>query len=211
MKSKLGLLSLSIILSVFNSQAALAKSDAAHDWIIRSRAVFVKTDVTSKVSTLGGHVATSSDQVPELDFTRFFNKNIAAELILATTKHDITLNGSAAGSKAGLGSVRLLPPTLTLQYHANPTGTFRPYAGAGLNYTFFYGAKTGGAATSLKYQDNLGYALQAGFDYMIDERFGVNFDVKKIFLKTNVQVNNAVRAQVRLDPWLIGGGVSYRF
>jgi outer membrane protein len=80
-----------------------------------------------------------------------------------------------------------------------------------LNYTFFYGAKTGGAATSLKYQDHLGYALQAGFDYMINERVGINFDVKKIFLKTNVQVNNAYTAQVRLDPWLIGGGVSYRF
>ena len=123
----------------------------------------------------------------------------------------MTLNGSALGDKSGLGSVKLLPPTLTLQYHANPTGTFRPYAGAGLNYTFFYGAKTGGAATSIKYQDHLGYALQAGFDYMIDERFGINFDVKKIFLKTNVQVNNGVTAQVRLDPWLIGTGLSYRF
>ncbi|MBP7710218.1 MAG: OmpW family protein [Rickettsiales bacterium] len=211
MKSKLRLLSLSVILSALTCATASAKSSDSYDWIIRSRALFVKTDTTSKVSTLGGHVATSSDQVPELDFTRFFAPNIAAELILATTQHNVELNGSSAAAKTGLGSVRLLPPTLTLQYHANPTGTFRPYAGAGLNYTFFYGAKTGGTATSIKYQDHLGYALQLGFDYMIDERFGINFDVKKIFLKTNVQVNNAVTAQVRLDPWLIGGGVSYRF
>jgi len=215
MKSKLRLLSLSVILSALTSQAALAKSSDSYDWIIRSRAVFVKTDTSSKVSTLGGHVAASTDQVPELDFTRFITPNIAAELILATTQHNIALKGSGTNETSSLGSVRLLPPTLTLQYHANPTGTFRPYVGAGLNYTFFYGAKTPYSTntqiTSMKYQDHLGYALQAGFDYMIDERFGVNFDVKKIFLKTNVQVNNLYTAQVRLDPWLIGGGVSYRF
>lgn len=212
MKNKFRLVFLSAIFSIFNSQISLAQENNNHDWIIRSRALFVKTDTSSKVSTLGGHVAATSDQVPELDFTRFFTPNIAAELILATTNHDISLKGSPAlGNKTGLGSVNLLPPTLTLQYHANPYGTVRPYVGAGLNYTFFYGAKTGGAATSLKYQDHLGYALQAGFDYMIDERFGVNFDIKKIFLKTNVQVNNLYTAQVRLDPWLIGAGVSYRF
>ncbi len=213
MKNKLKFVSLSLAFAILGSgQAAYAQAaKSSHDWIIRSRAVYVKTDGSSKVSTLGGHVATSSDQVPELDFTRFFSKNFAAELILATTKHDVQINGSVLGDKTGLGSVNLLPPTLTFQYHPNPEGTFRPYVGAGLNYTFFYGAKTGGAATSMKYQDHLGYALQAGFDYMIDNRFGINFDVKKIFLKTNVQVNNAYTAQVRLDPWLIGAGVSYRF
>ena len=211
MKNKIRALSLSLVLSFFAAQAAHAKSGNSYDWIVRSRALYVKTDTSSKVSTLGGHVATSSDQVPELDFTRFITPNFAAELILATTKHNVTLNGSSLGNKTGLGSVNLLPPTLTFQYHINPEGKFRPYVGAGLNYTFFYGAKTGGAATSMKYQDHLGYALQAGFDYMIDDRFGINFDVKKIFLKTQVQVNNSYTANVRLDPWLIGAGVSYRF
>lgn len=211
MKAKLKIVSISLILSALSSQAALAKSDSKNNWIFRSRALYVKTDVSSNVSTLGGHVSTSSDQTPEIDFTRFFTPNIAAELILATTRHDVKLNGSALGNKAGLGSVNLLPPTLTMQYHINPTGTFRPYVGAGLNYTFFYSEKTGGAATNIKYQNHLGYALQAGFDYMINEKFGLNFDIKKIFLKTNVQVNNAYTSQVKLDPWLIGAGVSYHF
>lgn len=211
MKGKLKLASLSIILSAI-SQQALAK-DSSYDWIVRGRAVHVQTDTSSKVTTLGGHVATSSDQIPELDITRFFTPNFAAELILGTSKHDVSLRGSPVlGNSTSLGSVKLLPPTLTAQYHFNPTGTFRPYAGAGLNYTFFYGAKTPSTTvTSIKYQDHLGYALQAGFDYMIDERFSVNFDVKKIFLKTQVQVNNAYTARVRLDPWLIGVGMGYRF
>lgn len=207
MKNKLKLLSLSIILSLFSS-AALADN---YDWIVRMRSVYVKADTNSTVSGLGGTVTASSDQTPEIDFTRFFTPNIAAELILATSKHNMGLNGSSAGNKQGLGSVKLLPPTLTLQYHFRPDATFRPYAGAGLNYTIFYGAKTGGIATDIKYQNHLGYALQAGFDYMINDRFGINFDVKKVFLRTRAQVNNTYTAKVNLDPWFIGTGISYRF
>ncbi len=215
MKTKLRLASLSLFLSAFGAQASFAET-SSYDWIIRSRALYVKTDTSSKVSTLGGHVATSSDQVPEIDFTRFFTPNIAAELIVATTQHDVSLRGSPAlGSSTSLGSVKLLPPTLTAQYHFNPAGTFRPYAGAGLNYTFFYGAKTPSqTVTSIKYQDHLGYALQVGFDYMLNDRVGVNFDIKKIFLKTQAQVGtatNSYTANVRLDPWIIGAGISYRF
>ncbi len=207
MKAKLNIIALSAILLAF-SQNSYAKDP---NWIVRGRALVVKADARGSATNLGGNVAANSDMVPEIDITKFISPNLALELIAATTKHDISLRGSALGGSAGLGSVKLLPPTLTLQYHVNPTGTFRPYAGAGLNYTFFYGAKTGGVATQMKYQDHLGYALQAGFDYMINEKFSVNFDVKKIFLKTHVQVNNAYTASVKLDPWLIGAGVGYHF
>lgn len=195
---------------VMNSSIASA-SNAEHNWIVRGRGVFVKADVRSNVKTLGGGVDVSTDQVPELDFTRFFNKNFAAELILATTTHQVTLNGSVLGGSQDLGSVNLLPPTLTLQYHLNPEGKIRPYVGAGLNYTFFYNQKSRGIATSVKYNDSVGYALQAGFDYMISDRVGINFDIKKIYLETDVVVNKTYKAKVNLDPWLIGAGISYRF
>jgi len=198
-----------ITLAAFLSPS-LSFAEDHENWIIRARAVYVKTDVTSTVSTIGGGISTSTDQIPELDITRFFSPNVAAELILGTSKHDIAVKGSSIGAKS-LGSVNLLPPTLTMQYHFNPRGDFRPYAGAGLNYTFFYNAKTSDTATAIRYQDHLGYALQLGFDYMIDPRFSVNFDVKKIFLKTHAVVNNSISANVKLDPWLIGVGMGYRF
>ncbi len=211
MKGKLKLASLSIILSAI-TQPTLA-GDNTQNWIVRGRVVQVQTDVSSKVSTLGGHVATSSDQIPELDFTRFFTKNIAAELILGTSQNDVKLKGSALGGGTSLGSVRLLPPTLTLQYHFNPEGTFRPYAGAGLNYTIFYNSKapSNSVVTSVKYQNHIGYAFQAGFDYMLNDTWSLNVDVKKIYLNTNVQVNDAYTAKVRLNPWLFGVGLGYHF
>lgn len=210
MKIKLKNLAAVCAISLFVTPSlAMAKTNS-YDWIVRARALHVKTDVRSSVSTIGGHIGTSSDQTPELDFTRFITPNIAAELILATTHHDIYIKDSAVPNDK-IGSVNLLPPTLTLQYHFMPEATFRPYAGAGLNYTFFFNNKPNGVATNLKYQNHLGYALQAGFDYMIDERFSVNFDVKKVFLKTNVRVNGLYTAKVNLDPWIVGVGMGYRF
>lgn len=37
-----------------------------------------------------------------------------------------------------VGKVWLLPPTLTFQYHFTDFGAFKPYVGAGVNYTILY-------------------------------------------------------------------------
>jgi outer membrane protein len=105
----------------------------------------------------------------------------------------------------------VLPPTLLAQYHFMADKQFSPYVGAGLNYTVFYNVDPG-AFTSVEYDNGFGYALQIGADYKLDEHWMLNADVKKIFLSTDVSVNNgAVRANVDLDPWVIGLGVGYRF
>ena len=110
-----------------------------------------------------------------------------------------------------LGSVWVLPPTLTAQYHFNNSTGIVPYVGAGINYTFFYNADPGGVS-SVKYDDGFGYALQSGVDYKLDEHWMLNADIKKIFLNTDASVNGgAVTADVDLDPWVIGFGFGYRF
>ncbi|HEX2753597.1 MAG TPA: OmpW family outer membrane protein [Alphaproteobacteria bacterium] len=54
--------------------------------------------------------------------------------------------------------------------------------------------------------------MQAGLDYKLDDHWMLNVDVKKIYLNTDVSVNNgAVTADVDLDPWVFGVGVGYRF
>ena len=79
------------------------------------------------------------------------------------------------------------------------------------------GATTPGGLTVTQFSMNtaVGLALQAGFDYMIDRNWGINFDVKKLILRPgyNATVNNtiAVSGTAALDPWLIGAGVTYRF
>ena len=161
---------------------------------------------------IAGRVDVDADEVPEIDFTYFITSNWAAELILATTRHRVTDSASTLGD-VDLGKVSLLPPILTLQYHFRPDAKYRPYVGAGINYTIFYDEKAPGTTvTAISYEDNFGFALQAGIDVGINESWSVNFDLKKVYLSTDVTLNNgAILADVDLDPWIFGIGLAYRF
>ncbi len=113
-----------------------------------------------------------------------------------------------------MGKTWLLPPTLTLQYHFTDFGAFKPYIGAGVNYSMFYNQSEKPGFSNLDVKNKFGAAVQVGFDYMLDEHWGVNFDVKKIFLKTDwtAELGGApISGKAKLDPWLIGAGITYRF
>ncbi len=188
------------------AQDAEFKTKQAGDILIRGRVLGVVPDEDIDSNTLAGEGRVDNDVIPEVDFSYFITDNIALELIAGTSKHDVTWNDGK-----DLGSVRLLPPTLTAQYHFMADQRFSPYVGAGINYTFFYDSKPG-QFNAVKYDDGFGYAFQAGFDYAISGPWSLNVDVKKIYLSTDVSVNNgAVNAKADLDPWLFGVGVGYRF
>lgn len=205
---------------VLSPAAVFAKS--AGDLVIRFRALGVVPDEggagNDGAALVGGDTKLTSDIVPELDFTYFFTDNIAAELILATTQHTASLTGSTLGN-LDLGTVRLLPPTLNLQYHFLPKGKISPYIGAGLNYTIFFDARGGrgnGAGTvvnDISYSNGFGYSFQAGVDWQIDDKWHLNADVKKIFLNTDINVNNGTIKvdDADVDPWIFGVGVGYTF
>ncbi len=187
----------------------------AGDLLVRVRGLAVVPQESGSTDAIGGSAEIDNSVVPELDFTYFITDNIAAELILATTPHDVSMSNTSLGRDVDLGDVWLLPPTLSLQYHFMPKSAFSPYVGAGVNYTFFLNEDKGNdpAVTKVEYEDGFGFALQAGFDYQIDDRWSFNFDVKKMFLETDVTVNNgAINARdVNIDPWIIGIGFGYRF
>lgn len=194
--------------------AEAADIQALGPWQIRLRALGVITNNSGRVNGIDGSDLSYSDTiVPELDISYYFTDNIAAELILGTTFANI----DAAGSIDALGKVGktwLLPPTLTLQYHFTDFGAFKPYVGAGVNYTLFYNQSGKGAFSDLDVKNEFGAALQVGFDYMLDEHWGVNFDVKKLFLEPEWKVNldgAPLSGKAKLDPWLIGTGITYRF
>ncbi|MCF4167663.1 OmpW family protein [Zavarzinia compransoris] len=186
-----------------------AQAEEMSPWMIRGRALVVvpQEDLNSTSPALpGASVSIDNSVVPELDITYFFTPNIAAELILGTTPHDANVHNP----NVDLGSVWLLPPTLTLQYHFAPEGKIRPYVGAGVNYTIFYG-KDEPTGTTVDYDNAFGWALQAGVDIPINDHWSMNVDVKQVFLSTDVTINGAVKADVDINPTLIGFGLGYRF
>lgn len=194
-------------------EAATEAVSAVSPWQIRVRGLGVITNDSGSVDGVAGSDLSYSDSViPELDISYYFTDNIAAELILGTTYANIYGEGTLA-SVGKVGKTWVLPPTLTLQYHFTDFGAFKPYVGAGLNYTMFYSQK-GDAASSLDVKNTFGAALQIGADYMVNEHWGVNFDVKKLFLKADFDTTiggTDYSGKAKLDPWLIGAGVTYRF
>jgi outer membrane protein len=195
-----------------------SKSNEFKRWQVRLRAVGVAPDESASIGIISGDVAISNALIPELDFTYFFTENFAAELILGTAKHDVQAINTAAGD-VNLGSVWLLPPTLTAQYHfyTSDKKVFKPYIGAGVNYTLFYNVKSGDVA-DVSYDNALGYAAQLGFDLMLDETFFINVDVKRLFLSTDVSVDASnlapgliIPAEIDINPWLVGVGVGMKF
>jgi outer membrane protein len=185
---------------------------APSPWQVRVRALGVITEDNGYVDGIAGSDLSYSDTVvPELDISYYFTENFAAELVLGTTYANISGEGSISGLGT-VGKVWLLPPTLTLQYHLTNLGAFKPYVGAGINYTIFYSQDAKGPFTEIDVEDTFGFALQAGFDYMLDEHWGLNFDVKKLFLEPDWSANNStLTGKAELNPWLIGTGITYRF
>jgi len=176
---------------------------------IRMRGIGVLPD-SGGHTTINGEPEADNAYVPEIDLTYFFTENIAAELIAATSPHDVSLKGSDLGD-LDLGETWILPPTLTLQYHFTPDNQFSPYLGAGINYTLPY-AEDAKDVNSLEADGSFGYGVQAGFDYWLNDNWGVNVDVKKLWVDVDVSVNSgAITGELDLDPWIVGVGASYRF
>lgn len=202
---------LSFVLGVLFFGTINAQEKTDKKWQARLRGVAVMPNASATIGTIGGDVEIGDRFIPELDFTYFFTENIAVELILGTAKHDVKAVKTALGN-VDLGSVWLLPPTLSLQYHFN-LEKFRPYVGASANYTFFYNENPG-AVVGVDYKDSFGYGGQLGFDYDLDDTFFINVDAKYLLLSTDVSVDAGtavVPADVDINPLLIGFGVGMRF
>jgi outer membrane protein len=180
--------------------ASAAATAQENPWMVRVRAVNVKWENGGQANTSSTNVWADDKNIPEVDISYFFTKNIAAELVLTyPQKVDIY----AGASK--LGHLNALPPSLLLQYHFTNFGQVKPYVGAGINLTHFGRNDSYGGPAVDKY--SVGYAAQVGVDYMIDKHWGVNLDVK--YLQIDTYVSGV--GELKLNPVTAGVGVTYKF
>lgn len=178
-------------------------------FMVRARAVYIDFKNGQKDGldrTVGAKVEADNLWIPEIDLSYFFTKNLAAELVLTYPQEvDIKI----AGVKQG--TIKALPPSLLLQYHFTELGAFKPYVGAGVNYTFFYNTSNilGGVASVER--SSWGLAGQVGFDYMFTKNIGLNVDIKYIKMDTDVYAGGSKLGTLNLSPITAGVGVTYRF
>lgn len=194
--------------SVAAAPAMAASDETQGNWMVRLRATYL--DMADKSDPIGGvgasdRITVNNKWIPELDVTYFFTPHIAAELVLTVPqKQNVYLDGNK------IGSFTHLPPTLLVQYHFIPNGTFRPYVGAGLNFTRIWGADIANNSLSLD-SWSVAPALQIGMDYKVTKNWFLNADIKKVWLSSDVKAAGVKVSNVSLDPWLFSMGVGYRF
>lgn len=199
----------------------VALAGESGDWMLRVRAVNINTANHSDAGSGGlagalpeNAIHVSDKTIPEVDVSYFFNKHVAAELVLTyPQKHNVSIeSGPLAGS---IGSFKHLPPTLTLQYHFAPEAQFRPYVGAGLNYTHISSVKLHSDVAPNAQLDlgrsSLRPAFQVGMDIKLAKNTYLNLDIKKAYIRADVKLNGDKVSQVKVDPILIGVGIGWKF
>jgi outer membrane protein len=187
--------------------------------MVRARAVYVTFDNSQNQgladtanflagTASGSEISANNRLIPEVDFSWFFTKNIAAELVLTYPQTvNIQLNDTY------IGKIKALPPSLVLQYHFTDFGAFKPYVGLGVNYTLFSSRDNiaGGAVTVEN--SSVGMVAQVGMDYMFTKSLGLNFDVKYIQMETDVvlKASGTKVGALGLSPFTTGVGLTYKF
>ena len=213
-------------------------AQSAGDWQFRVGLGYVSPDTSDDdlfvdlegLGTIAG-AQIDVDDAPGLVFnaTYFFSSNWGLEILAAAPfEHDV--DGAGILEDVGeLGSVKHLPPVVSLQYHFRPNQTIRPYIGAGLNYTLFFdedttddlhqtlvgtvnnelGTNFGGGSTSLNVDDSFGLALQAGFDIDLSENWFLNFDLRWIDIDVDaeLQTTTFANSNEELEPTIVNSAI----
>jgi outer membrane protein len=190
-------------------------------WEIRVRGISINPNESSDtIAGLGSKVGVDSAVVPEVDFVYRFKRHFGLELVLATARHDLQAKGGLLPGY-NLGSVRILPPTLTFQYYFEASDRVEPYVGVGVNWTRFYSYNLpAGLASlgvhSLEFGNSFDFAGQLGMDVKFHDHWLFNVDVKYIRIDTDVGIKLAGggtldTVNVRVNPWVFGLGFGYRF
>ena len=178
-----------------------AQTSGEGPWVLRARALHL--DSADK-DTTGLNLSINNKTFGEIDVSYFLDKNIALELMLTNSQQQRLY---ASGTE--IGTFKHLPPSLLLQYHFTNVQGFKPYLGAGVNYTRFTSVNLPTGVTLDK--NNWGGALQVGMDMPLDKNWSLNFDIKKVYIRTDVYVNVNSIGAFKVDPILYGVGVGYRF
>ena len=172
--------------------------------MMRIRALNMQVDNGNSPNVAGAKVEVNNKTFPEIDFVYNFTNNWAAELVLTyPQRHDVTLQG------AKIGTLKHLPPTLTLQYYFAPGAGVNPYVGAGVNYTRFMSVSLPSGISTDK--DSFGFAAQVGADFEIAKNTYINLDFKRVKIQSDIKVNGAKLTTLKVDPNLVSIGIGWRF
>ena len=181
------------------------------DWLMRGGVGLVDPD-SDNLTTSDGEIEVDEGASATVEGTYMIKDNWGIELLATTPfSHDIALRSGSVD--ADIGEVKHIIPTLSLQYHFNPEGTFRPYVGAGLNYAMVFDEAASGtlAGSELNLDNSTGLAGQVGFDYGLGGNWFLNAVARYIDFDSQAEIDGEKIGEVQVDPWVYQLQIGYRF
>lgn len=212
MNPRFGLLALSAALVAFGAQPIVASAKQG-DWLLRSGIAVVdpKSD-NYRVPGSSDTAELDTSLGATIEGTYMLADHWGLELMATTPiRHDIDLE--TAGGDIRVARLNTLLPTLSLQYHFNPEGKWRPYLGTGLNFTKFYDEEGQGpfAGDRLHLNNSWGLAGQLGLDVGLTDNLFVNAAVRYIDIDTQAQYEGMDIGRYRIDPLVYQLQLGYKF
>lgn len=182
--------------------AAPVAAQQAGDWTVGVGIINVDPKNDNGTLADGAYPTHIQDSTrPQFTVEYFIRDNIGIELLAATPfRHTIKSNGTK------IGTVKHLPPTVSLQYHFDATPQFKPFVGVGVNFTGFWDAKAKGPldGNDLDVDNSWGLAAHLGADYWFDQVSGMRTDVRWIDIDSDVKLNGDKIGKVNIDPVTVG-------
>ncbi len=193
----------------FGGLAAPAFAQQAGEWTfsVGAHQVNPKSDNGSLAgNTLD--VEVGSNVRPTVTAEYFVRDNLGIEVLAALPfQHDVDIKGLGK-----VGSVKHLPPVISLQYHFGE-GKVRPFIGGGINYTYIYGESTTGAlaGSKLRLDNSWGLAAHAGVDFKVGDKGAIRVDARWIDIDSDVKLNGSNLGTVNIDPLVYGAAYVFQF
>lgn len=215
-----------VFLAVLALSAAPAFAQKAGSWSASIGFTQISPDLTSGNLSAPSLPGTQVDINSNIQITGAVNYAMTDNVVINVPlglgfKHKISGAGAIAGVGV-IGTTKALPITLLGQYRfGEANATFRPFVGAGLSYVVFYKetgtsvltalTNPGGPATTLSFKDKLAPTIQFGAVYNINERWYVEGNYTKTFLKTVGTLSTGQTLNTKLNPDGYTFQVGYKF
>jgi len=203
-----------------------AAAGEGHDWYLKVGMAAVMYDEKLKSLDVGGAPFAGGDV--ELD------TNWAAAITLGYHLMPAISLSMSAGSPLtvpikGTGTIAFLndvatalegPAIFTANYHLTGLGPIVPYVGGGFVWLIPFGERDG-SLDDFEVSHGFGGAVKAGVDYNINDRWGINAEIIKLWVDVDIKatipagvvaaVPVPTRGVIQVDPVIVNANLVYRF
>ena len=215
-----------VFLAVLALGAASAFAQKAGSWSASLGVTQISPDVNSGNLSAPSLPGTKVDVGDNTQLTGAVNYALTDNIVISAPlglgfKHKVVGAGAIAGVGI-LATTKALPITLLGQYRFGAANAdLRPYLGGGLSYVKFYKTNgtavltaitnPGGPATTMSFESKFAPTIQLGLTYNINDKWYLDGNYTKTFLKTTGTLSTGQTLNATLNPDGFTFQVGYKF